>query len=116
MATFPEEITVIDRVAVTVSLTPVFLAWINSIDPINSTIDDLGGNTYLLPEVDGDITEIREFVDKHYRFFFEQELFSWYTDDTLWPKRLTRKMFYEWFNIEVSDMIFDTMEALITKE
>ena len=31
----------------------------------------------------------------------------WYTDESLWPKKRTLKMFREWFAIEYRSMVWD---------
>jgi hypothetical protein len=116
MAKFPQEISMVNRCSVTITPTETFLGWVNEVDPMNIIIDDIGGRTYLLPDNIGDNYDIKEFVDKHFRFFFEYELNSWYADSTLWPKRLTRKMFYEWFDVESSELVYDTVNQFLEKE
>ena len=65
---------------------------------------------FLGPEV-VDSSEIDAFVDKHFAWLFEHWLESWCTDDALWPKRRTRKMFYEWFDIRIHSWVEEMVDA-----
>jgi len=61
---------------------------------------------------DADYTEeINAFVKKHFDFFFEHWLEAWCTDESLWPKRRTRKMFHEWFDVRVHSWVEDVVDA-----
>lgn len=46
-------------------------------------------------------------VEKRWRMFFEHMLMDWITDEDLWPKKRTLKMFREWFEIIYSEMAWD---------
>ena len=34
-------------------------------------------------------------------------LVDWYTDESLWPKKRSLKMFREWFDIQYHSMVWD---------
>ena len=116
MKKFPEDIAVVNRVGISITPRQVLLDWVNEVDPVNLVLDRVGGTIYLLPQDLGDAEDIDSFVEKHFLFFFEHELNAWYTDENLWPKKLTYKMFHEWFDIEPCDMVFDTTREYLIKE
>ncbi len=116
MGKFPEEISIVNRVGISIAPKQALLDWVNKVDPIDIVIDQIGGSIYLLPQELGDAQDIDGFVEKHFRFFFEHELNAWYTDVNLWPKKLTYKMFYEWFDVCQCDMVFDTIRDHLIKE
>jgi hypothetical protein len=65
---------------------------------------------FLGPEVNY-VKEIHSFVDKHFAWFFEHWLESWCTDEALWPKRRTRRMFHEWFDVRAHSWVEDVVEV-----
>jgi len=71
------------------------------------------GNVFLVPSYDSllDPVEIHQdavkWVEKRWRMFFEHMLNDWLTDESLWPKNRTLKMFREWFAVEYSPMVWD---------
>lgn len=95
-----------------------FLEW------VNSTFDDLPHklklediqidcNSYLIPEVD-EIEDGINFIDDKFADLFIMELSSWTEDKSLWPKHLSLKMFWEWFDIEVYPTTVDMTDTEIT--
>lgn len=56
------------------------------------------------------------YIQTIYRFLFEEMLFSWCTDDKLWPKQRSFRTFQQWFDIEMHSMIVDTVEDEIRRE
>ncbi len=69
---------------------------------------------YLIREEDA---ESQEHIDKwlklNYEELFESELDSWYTDEDLWPKNRSLKLFKEWFEIEYFTLLHDTASEQI---
>ncbi|MFC2131705.1 hypothetical protein ACFLSQ_09745 [Bacteroidota bacterium] len=108
MSKFQEIMATTGRVGVAIKGKKVFYDWINRVDPEGITVVDEPGNFYLLPHKLEMEEDIKKYLKKNFKFFFECELFDWYTDESLWPKRLTYKMFNEWFNIIICDVIHDT--------
>jgi hypothetical protein len=95
-----------------------FLEW------VNSTFDDLPHklqledlqidcNSYLIPEVE-EIEDGINFIDDKFADLFIMELSSWSEDQNLWPKHLTLKMFWEWFDVEVYPTTVDLVDTEIT--
>ena len=95
-----------------------FLEW------ITSTFDDLPHklnlkdiqidcNSYLIPEVD-EIEDGINFIDDKFADLFIIELSSWTEDQSVWPKQLTLKMFWEWFDVEILPTTIDLSDTEIT--
>ena len=106
----------VNRASVTLKPKQPVIDWLNSVDAalgINgiNAFDPLDehGDTFLIPSAE--IIESRQdavvWIEKHWRDIFEFELGQWIVDDTLWPQKLTVKMFREWFDIEYHSMVWD---------
>lgn len=90
--------------------------WINEADPNPDgpaiTLEDVNEErtVYLIDEEVADTPEqLRKWVKANFRPLFESELGGWYVDPDLWPRKLTLKLFDEWFTVECHTMIFDTV-------
>ena len=81
----------LNRAAVTISFKQPLYDWINSVtpneDPIQPDPQD-NGNVYLL-RVNDDEELTEKNLKKRYLEIFKNELWSWYTDEKLWPKDLS---------------------------
>ncbi|MFH1767385.1 MAG: hypothetical protein ABH826_04870 [Patescibacteria group bacterium] len=69
----------------------------------------------LIPEYDND-EEAKRHINKMYVDIFNDELFGWCTNEKRWPKNRTRKMFWEWFDVEFHSVVIDPTEEPILKE
>lgn len=107
---------VVERSVIVIKPKEPFLEWINnSLAISNETLLDLASvridcNSYLIPEV----TEIEDgiaYVDDIFEPLFQMELASWTEDQNLWPQELSLKMFWEWFDVEISPTLIDLTEA-----
>ena len=91
-----------------------YVEWANSLDDdgprfeISEANDEL--TVFLGPELDT-VEEIEAFVTKHFDYFFDYWLEGWCTEPSLWPRRRTRRMFHEWFEIRIHTMIEDVVDA-----
>ena len=112
-----KEFMTINRMAVVVKLNQVFYDWANRVDPDNPVREGVirEGTVYLIPEFD-DISQAEKYIQKNYRDIFNNELNSWYTDESLWPRSRTYTMFREWITLEICEMIFDTINKPIAKD
>jgi hypothetical protein len=92
-----------------------FLDWIRSVDeaPENLKLEDAQDDctTYLVPELSSPNDE-QAVIAWCWDVVFEQELFSWFTDENLWPTVRTQEMFMEWFDIEFHNLVFDLIDDL----
>ena len=68
---------------------------------------------YLIPEGSA---KPEDYVRRHFKVMFEEELNSWYTDPDLWPKDLSFKTFKKFFTIQIATMVFDLGKAVIVTE
>ncbi|QIM49608.1 MULTISPECIES: hypothetical protein [unclassified Pusillimonas] len=89
------------------------LDWIISVDPQpiqGLTLEELrqeqevyllAGGTVNTPE------QAEQWALQRFSNLFATFLHGWFTDDSLWPKRRTRKMFKEWFEVQYHSTIWD---------
>lgn len=72
---------------------------------------------YLVPPVDIPSPEqVEKLVERHCAAIFENELFSWYTDRSVWPTDRDFETFRQWFSYEYIEEGFDTGSDGIVKE
>ncbi|MBX9598873.1 MAG: hypothetical protein K2X04_09910 [Burkholderiales bacterium] len=106
---------VVERSIVVIKPKQPFLDWINNNLAIsNETLLDLSNiridcNSYLIPEIN-EIEDGVAYVDEMYEALFQLELASWSEEQSLWPQELSLKMFWEWFDIEISPTLIDLTE------
>ena len=92
-----------------------FLEWINmNLATSTETLLDLASiridcNSYMIPEIN-EIEDGIAFVDEYFESLFQMELASWSEDQNMWPKELTLKMFWEWFDVEFHSMLIDSLD------
>ncbi len=105
--------TTINRNLVLIVPKQAALDWIRSVDsqPIEGlTLDELRQEqeAYLISQ---DIINTPEQAERwalqRFSVLFASFLDSWFTDQALWPKRRTRKMFLEWFEVQYHSTIWD---------
>ena len=96
-----------------------FLDWLRSVDPhpIVKEVDELreDNDSYLIPDFD-DPADAVKWVEMRWQFLFESILLEWFTDESLWPQKLTLKMFRSWFDIQIHSMLWDLSEEPILTE
>lgn len=85
-------------------------------DPLDLQVEDLHRDrtVYLIPDFDTE-EESLKFVDLNFAFFFEEELYGWYTDESTWPER-TLDNFKRWFDVEIHSVVIDLLDEEIEKE
>ncbi len=108
----------INRSAVIIKPKQPMLDWINHTDSERKfTIEDISkeNSTLLIPQFDS-FDGARDYVKKNYEAIFEFELFGWYIDEDLWPRKRTYEMFNEWFDIQINSEVFDLVDEEIEKE
>ncbi len=52
-------------------------------------------------------------VDDTWEWIFREQLSGWMREEDQWPEGLTREMFLEWFDCELSTMIWDMLKSRI---
>ena len=103
----------LNRGAILLRYKAPFVQWINTSDPCNDdpgvTLESANRDKtiYLITENDADNYE--DWIKLNYAVLFKNELFHWNTDESLWPPKITRKMFDEWFEVECHSILIDTV-------
>lgn len=104
----------VDRTAVVLKPTARFLEWLKSTDENmpDLTIEQLRANcsVFLVPQFD-EPEAVVSYFDERYRQIFEAELAGWDIDKDKWPQDMGLKAFWEFFDIEIHDMVLDMEEA-----
>ena len=104
----------VNRCAILLTPKQPYRDWANSIDtdgPRFEDTEDYENDTrplFLGPDVE-DPGDAARFVDKNFSLFFEAWLEDWCTDESLWLRRRTRKMFREWFDVSMFEIVYDTI-------
>jgi hypothetical protein len=113
MSEFPT----INRYAVILLPTEACLDWVKSCPDYvsDSPFGEIQSEptVYLIPDAK-DAPD--DYLRRHYKPMFEEELNSWYTDLGIWPKDLSFKTFKEFFTIQVTTMVYDLGKGMIEKE
>lgn len=52
-------------------------------------------------------------IEDNWEWIFNEQLNGWMRDPDLWPEGLTREMFLQWFDCELSRMIGDMLRTRI---
>ena len=109
----------LNRTAIVLRPKQPFIDWINECDPDGRpvTLEEVSDdNTVYLISEDRD-DNVERAMRGYWREIFEEELFGWYTDESLWPKRLTYTMFRKWFDVEVHSVVRELGDdALVVEE
>jgi|GEM_PF-874802 len=88
-----------------------FVDWANHLPDSRETrvtIDSFkDDNTVILVPLYDDEAEARRSISKYWEELFEQELYEWCTKEDWWPKNRTKKMFWQWFDVEFHSMVYD---------
>ena len=106
----------INRAALIVRPRQPYVDWANSMDDDGPKADlrklREQPSIYLVEVVDflGDFPDL---IDKYWAWVFREQLNGWMRDPELWPEGLTREMFLEWFDCELSTMIWDMLKSRI---
>lgn len=93
----------IDRHAIIVKPLQPFLDWCSVLYPDDIT-DMKAIRTYLISD---DIEDEEAWLKKKYNKIFEFELDAWHTNKKEWPQKRNYKMFQEWFQVDISTLIYD---------
>ncbi len=87
------------------------LDWLLRVDPnpMDITLDQLRQEPeiFMVPQKLEMHEQAARWVNQHWEAFFEQYLNGWFTVESMWPQKRSRKMFNEWFDIHFSSMVFD---------
>jgi len=106
----------INRAALIVRPKQPYVDWANSVDDdapqANLQEARTDPSIYLVECVD--FLENRDLlVDETWEWICREQLSSWMRDEDLWPEVLTHEMFHDWFDCELSTMIWDLLKTKI---
>jgi len=91
-----------------------FVRWINEADPYPGDSDITVGpdeqTVYLIHPIENR-DELDEWIALSHKAWFETELEGWYTDEALWPKNRTLRLFKEWIHVEYHTCVADVVDA-----
>ncbi len=102
----------VNRVAIVVAPGKPYLDWAESLGD-DLAVDELPRDdwaTVYLVNTNCDRVDRTSILRRHWKSIFEEQLNSWRQDDTAWPKKRTFRMFLEWFDVRVVEMVFDLGE------
>lgn len=102
----------INRFAIVVKPLKPFADWIFNLYPEDEYPEFTESNIYL---VNDEIDDLEAWLKKKFDKFFKLELEDWHTNKKEWPQKRTYKMFKQWFQVELSTMIFDMEKQPISK-
>ncbi len=100
------------RSAITINYKKPFIEWNNKLFPDLLMEENVCGEskTYLIDNIFDNAEEV---IKKHFKIIFETELEGICTDENEWPKKLSIKLFNEWFSYEISDWVMDLSKKSI---
>ena len=105
-----DDVPVINRVAAVVDPKEPYLAWARALDDDEPTIDSLSReqltSVYLIEELDDDETGERA-LRRHWPWIFEEKLMAWCRASKDWPRKRTYKMFRQWLDVRLIDLLYD---------
>jgi hypothetical protein len=102
----------IDRIAIIIKPMQPFIDWCSNLYP-EDLLDIKETRTYLISE---DIEDIDKWLSKKFDKLFTFELASWHTNKKEWPQKRNYKMFIEWFQVDISRLIYDFELKPVIKE
>jgi len=100
----------LNRTAVIVTPKRRFLEWINRLPDAGKplTIEEAASLRMVYLAATGDETpEVSEIVDIYCEEIFEESLYGWTDDESLWPPNRTAHVFRDWFHVDCIDGVAD---------
>jgi hypothetical protein len=112
-----ENLSTINRSAIFIEPKTAFLEWAREFpdDYLKLTVDELhkDNTTYLIPEQEA---EPDIWLRRNFTKIFENELYGWCTDPSLWPKDRSFKAFKNFFRVYFSSVVIDLGKGGIFKD
>tara|TARA_R110002049_G_scaffold307794_4_gene509525 strand:+ start:1927 stop:2697 length:771 start_codon:yes stop_codon:yes gene_type:complete len=103
----------INRYALVIKPKQPFLDWINNLYPEDKITEADEANIYL---IDNAIDDLEKWLRKKFDKFFTIELNDWHTNKKEWPQKRNYKMFNQWFQVDISTMVYDLEKQPISKK
>lgn len=102
----------INRHGIVVKPLKPFADWLFNLYPEDGFPEFIDSNIYL---VNDKIDDLEAWLKKKFDKFFMLELENWHTNKIEWPQKRTYKMFKQWFQVELSTMVFDMEKQPVSK-
>ena len=102
----------INRNAIILKPLQPFSDWLANLYP--GEMHDVSEMTTYLVSVE--IGDVEAWLKKKFDKLFMQELEGWHTNKKEWPQKRTYTMFKQWFQVEVSSMVYDLEKEPVFKE
>ncbi|MBE0424509.1 MAG: hypothetical protein IBX66_11315 [Lutibacter sp.] len=102
----------INRHGIVVKPLKPFADWVFNIYPEDRYPEFIESKIYL---VNDEIDDLETWLKKKFDKFFMLELDAWNTNKKEWPQKRTYKMFKQWFQVELSTMIYDIEKEPVSK-
>lgn len=86
-----------------------FCDWVRAVDDDDApevTLDQMGAKLYLVPDYE-DPEDAEKILKKVCEEIFCRELEGWYTDEEVWPKDRSLKVFKQWFDVQHFEIVED---------
>lgn len=99
----------IDRMAIVLKPTQLFLDWVNSqAEEEGLSEEELAGQgSVILVPVFEEEEDLLQYFNGCYSSLFEQQCSQWSMDEDTWPKLRNYQDFIHYFAIEVHDLVVD---------
>lgn len=91
-----------------------YYGWLQSIGKGSQNSNTTDNEVYLLPDYE-EIDQMEKWLSRNFDLIFQDQLNGWITDQDLWVKNRTYKLFKEWFDYSLHTMIFDLEKGEIEK-
>jgi len=102
----------INRYAIVVKPLKPFADWLFNLYPEDGFPEFIECSIYLIND---EIADLEVWLKKKFDKFFMLELEAWNTNKKEWPQKRTYKMFKQWFQVELSTMVFDMEKHPVSK-
>jgi hypothetical protein len=109
----------LNRSAIVVKPRQPFLDWLHMADPTsrNLSLRELAEEPtiYLIPECDTE-EDVRGVLQELCDQIFVEQLASWFTDESTWPRDRGFDVFCRWFDFQHHSMLVDLCDDLLIDE
>jgi hypothetical protein len=107
---------IINRTAVIVEVKEPYMQWADALDDGGPRARDHPRrnlvSVYLIEEEE----DPEDALKRHWDWIFEEKLVSWHRVPEDWPQQRTNKMFHEWFDVRLVELVFDLADAPMIHE
>ncbi len=111
-----DRVPIINRIAAVVEPKEPYLAWARALDDGGPSMDSLSAedltSVYLIDQEENAEKSLR----RNWDWIFEEKLFSWHRDRQGWPRKRTLRIFREWFDVRLIDLVYDLSDDPLVQE